>query len=68
MNCINDIRLEQFHQLKNEIRSSAEYLVVGLDIAKEKHNAFFGTANGKTLHRGMSFDNTLKVFASCLRR
>jgi transposase len=62
MNCINDIRLEQFHQLKNEIRGSAEYLIVGLDIAKEKHNAFFGTATGKTLHRGMFFDNTLEGF------
>src|SRR5512147_3090725 len=62
MNYSNDSRLEQFHQLKNEIRGSAEYLVVGLDIAKEKHNAFFGTANGRTLHRGMFFDNTLEGF------
>ncbi len=62
MNYSNDIRLEQFHQLKNEIRGSEEYLVVGLDIAKEKHNAFFGTATGRTLHKGMFFDNTLEGF------
>lgn len=33
-----------------------------MDIAKEKHNAFFGTATGMTLHRGMFFDNTLEGF------
>ncbi len=62
MNCFNDIRLEQFHQLKREIRGSTEYLIVGLDIAKEKHNAFFGTATGTSLYRGMFFDNTLEGF------
>ncbi len=62
MNYSNDIRLEQFHQLKKEIRGSEKYLIVGLDIAKEKHNAFFGTATGTTLYRGMFFDNTLEGF------
>ena len=28
-----------------------QHLVVGIDIAKERHNAFFGTASGKTLLR-----------------
>ena len=62
MNYVNDSRLKKFQQLRNEIRGSTEYLVVGLDIAKEKHNAFFGTATGRTLHRGMFFDNTLEGF------
>jgi len=66
MNYYNDIRLEQFHQLKKEIRGSTEYLIVGLDIAKEKHNAFFGTATGITLYRGMFFDNTLEGFHKLL--
>jgi hypothetical protein len=39
MNYINDSGLEQFHQLKKEIRGSTEYLVVGVDIAKDKHSA-----------------------------
>ena len=47
----DDSRLKEFRQLKNEIRGSKEYLVVGIDIAKEKHHAFFGTATGKTLLR-----------------
>ncbi|HYA88974.1 MAG TPA: IS110 family transposase [Nitrospirota bacterium] len=62
MDSVNGSRLQQFCQFKSEIRGSTEYLVVGLDIAKEKHNAFFGTATGRTLHRGMFFDNTLEGF------
>ena len=49
MTCIDDIRLEQFRQLKKEIRGSEEYLIIGVDVAKEKHRAFFGTAQCKTL-------------------
>jgi transposase len=66
MNCINDSRREQFQQLKKEIRGSTEYLIVGLDIAKEKHNAFFGTATGSALFRGMFFDNTSEGFRKLL--
>jgi transposase len=47
------IRLEEFRQLKKEIRGSERHLIVGIDIAKEKHHAFFGTCTGETLsHRG----------------
>jgi len=46
MNYVNDSRLEQFRQLKKEIRGSEEYLIIGIDVAKEKHRAFFGTAQG----------------------
>ena len=44
MNDLNVIRLAQFCQFKKKIRGSTEYLLVGLDIAKERHNAFFDTA------------------------
>ena len=43
-----------------------EYLIVGLDIAKERHNAFFGTATGTTLHKGMFFENTYEGFQKLL--
>ena len=66
MNCIDDIRLEQFRQLKKEIRSSEKHLIVGIDVAKEKHNAFFGTAQGKTLIKNLVFDNTLEGFQKLL--
>jgi len=66
MNGSNGIRLHEFCQFRKEIRGSIEYLVIGLDIAKERHNAFFGTATGKTLHKGMFFDNTYEGFQKLL--
>lgn len=57
-----DIRLEEFRQLRSEIRGSTKHLLVGIDIAKEKHNAFFGTANGKTLYKRFVFDNSREGF------
>jgi transposase len=58
----DDIRLKEFRQLKREIRGSRTHLVVGMDIAKEKHHAFFGIPGGKTLYRGLSFPNTKEGF------
>ena len=40
-----DIRLEEFRQLRNEIRGSTKHLLVGIDIAKDKHQGFFGNSN-----------------------
>ena len=51
------IRYEKFCQFKAEIRSSGNYLIVGIDVAKERHHAFFGTATGRTLLRRLIFDN-----------
>ncbi len=65
-NDLNGIRLGEFRQVRNEIRGSTEHLIVGLDIAKERHNAFFGTATGKTLHKGMFFENTYEGFQKLL--
>lgn len=61
-------RLEAFLQLKKEIRGSEDYLVVGIDVAKEEHHAFFGTANGKTLFRRLVFDNDLRGFEKLLNQ
>ena len=43
------IRKEQFSQIISEIRGSDDYLVVGIDVAKDKHHAFMGSATGKSL-------------------
>lgn len=40
-------RLAAYRQLRTEIRGSSKHLIVGIDIAKEKHYAFMGTANGR---------------------
>ena len=62
MNYVNDSRLEQFMQMKKEIRGSGQYLIVGIDAAKERHKAFFGTAQGKTLVKILVFDDTVEGF------
>ena len=66
MNSSDGIRLQEFCQFKKEIRGSTDYLIVGLDIGKERHNAFFGTATGRTLHKGMFFENTYEGFQKLL--
>ena len=46
MNEIEDIRLTEFRQLQKEIRGSKDHLIIGIDVAKDKHQAFLGTATG----------------------
>jgi len=60
----DDSRLKEFRQLKREIRGSREYLVVGIDCAKDRHNAFFGIPAGKALVRRFVFDNNREGFES----
>lgn len=66
MNETNDSRLKEFRQLRKEIRGSKEYLIVGIDVAKDKHHAFFGTATGKTLLRRLIFENNREGFEKLL--
>jgi transposase len=61
-----DTRLKEFRQLKEEIRGSTQHLVVGIDIAKERQYAFFGTPTGKTLLRRLIFDNSKEGFEMLL--
>jgi transposase len=61
-----DIRLGEFRQLQREIRGSREYVIVGIDVAKERHRAFLGTARGKTLVRRLVFDNSKEGFEKLL--
>jgi transposase len=60
------IRVEQFRQLKKEIRGADGYLIVGIDAAKDKHHAFFGTATGKTVFRRLVFENNRSGFDKLL--
>ena len=66
MNPEDGTRLEEFRQFRKEVRGSGEYLLVGIDIGKEKHYAFFGTAQGKTLLRRLVFENNLEGFRRLL--
>jgi len=66
MDSLESTRLEQFRQFKSEIRGSERYLIVGLDIAKDSHHAFFGTATGHTLWKRWLFDNSREGFQKLL--
>ena len=66
MDELNRNRLEGFRQLRQEIRKSEEYLIVGVDIAKDRHHAFLGTATGKTLLRRLVFSNDHEGFRKLL--
>jgi transposase len=66
MRCEDNTRLEEFRQFRKEIRGSKNYLIVGIDIAKDKHHAFFGTATGTTLLKRLIFDNTIEGFEKLL--
>ena len=68
MNVVNSIRIEEFRQFKKEIRRSREYEVVGIDVAKEKHHAFFGTAMGRTLLRRLVIGNDLEGFCKLIEQ
>ncbi|MBW2640098.1 MAG: transposase [Deltaproteobacteria bacterium] len=68
MNGNEVIRYEKFCQFKAEIRSSGDYLIVGIDVAKDRHHAFFGTAAGRTLLKRLIFDNNQVGFQQLITR
>ena len=53
------LRFARFCELRSQIRGSGKYLIIGIDIAKDKHHAFFGTAKGKALWRRLIFTNDI---------
>jgi transposase len=55
-------RLNLFNSIRDSIRGSEKYLLVGVDVAKKNHHAFFGTPNGRTLRKNLVFDNSRKGF------
>ena len=59
-------RLEELRQFRREVRGSKEYLLVGIDVAKDRHHAFLGTATGKTLFKRLVFENNVEGFLKLL--
>jgi transposase len=51
-------RLATFRTLKEKVRGSTDHLLVGIDVAKDRHHSFFGTPQGKVLRKRFVFDNT----------
>jgi hypothetical protein len=50
-----------------EIRGSERHLIVGIDVAKEKHHVFFGAATWKALLKRLVFENDADDFEKLLR-
>jgi transposase len=61
-------RVKEFRQLKKQIQGSETHLIVGIDVAKDRHHAFLGTATGKTLHKRLVFENSKEGFERLLVR
>ena len=61
-------RYAAFCQFRREICGSAEYVIVGIDVAKERHHAFFGTATGQALLKRLLFDNNAGGFRALFTR
>jgi transposase len=59
-------RLRWFRQFKEQVTGSKNTLIVGIDIGKDKHHAFLGTATGRTIHRRLIFENSIEGFGNLL--
>lgn len=59
-------KVERFRQFRKEIRGSERHLIVGIDVAKNKHHAFLGTATGKTVFRRLIVENSASGFEHLL--
>lgn len=59
-------KIERFRQFRKEVRGSKKYLLVGIDIAKNKHHAFLGTATGKIVLRRLIAENSASGFEHLL--
>ncbi len=68
MNSEEIIRHEKYCKLRKEIRGSEDHMIVGIDVAKDKHYAFFGTATGKTLLKRLIFENNMDGYSRLLAR
>ena len=68
MNATENNKVNEFRQFKQRIRGSSEELVVGLDIGKRKHHAFFGNGNGQTVLKGLIVENSAEGFGHLLSK
>jgi len=61
-------RIHQLTQLKTDIRGSESHLIVGIDVAKDTHYSFFGTANGKVIFKKFVFQNNAEGFGNFIAK
>jgi transposase len=61
-------RYAEFCQFKQQVRGSDSHLIVGIDVAKDRHHAFFGMPTGRTLLRRLIFENNHDGFEKLTAR
>ncbi len=61
------IRRQQYCQIVKEVNGSDQHLIVGIDVAKDTHHAFMGTATGKVLFKKLIFENNLEGFSRLVK-
>jgi transposase len=61
------IRRRQYCQIVKEVNGSDQHLIIGIDVAKDTHHAFMGTATGKVLFKKLIFDNNLEGFSRLVK-
>jgi len=59
---------QTLQDLREEIKSSQNMLLVGIDVGKTRHCACFITSSGKVLRRKLFFGNTIDGFNKLLRQ
>ena len=68
MNEVDATKVKDFRQLKKEIRGAEDYLIVGIDVAKDKHNAFSVQPRARRFCDDWSLTTAWKVLKSFVAR
>ncbi|QTA77814.1 Transposase, IS116/IS110/IS902 family [Desulfonema limicola] len=68
MHCNDCNKHEVFQDIKSEIRGSEKYLIVGIDVGKLSHAAFFCLPNGKVILKRFPFQNSREGFTKIVNK
>lgn len=59
---------DKFEEIKNSINKAQDYLLIGIDISKDKHDACVMVSSGQMINRRLGFENNLKGFQAFVKR
>lgn len=61
-------RRERFEIIKQNIKEAQNYLLIGIDVAKDKHNASFLLSAGRVLNKKFIFENSKQGYKQFLKK
>lgn len=61
-------RRERFENIKNRVKEARNYLLIGIDVAKDKHNASFMISGGRVLNKKFIFENNQEGYEYFLNK